>query len=1050
MRVIFCSFMILFLWSISFSSASGKESQKLVIENFKNIDRYEGFALDKSHVKLGECSAKWTHMDEISQVSSEKIRHDWTGYNFCKIWIYNEKKLDSAFMIILRSENEATEGMDYYSFRIPLDYTGWKEFVFPIGEKAHGTRSPLGWDKIQRITFTATGWGNTPNPDATVYIDSIRLAYEPEQPGPRITDDEFFNLLDLDYPGLEKVKSAFLSDDIELAKQEYLNYMRTREKPVWHFDWRDRPKDLSPTDKAVRSTVEGGSEGWDYFSQTITVDWKGWKRFELKKSSFGEARKPIGFDRINYIRFSASGWGHTPDPSLVLHFDDFKLTADDDEGHLISDFEDGEDFRRWDGLTSSSSLSKSGDYSGKWADMHINTSVSIRSIPHNWEKYDALRFWIHSNEATGAQIQLILESDTPNVDSAERVMKHIFKYQGQMGQLEDDIDWTFNPVAQSEPHYTREWTYDLNRFGFWRTLGRAYWDTGNEKYAKEWILQMRDWVEDSPVPRHTTGNRTLRWRTIECGIRTAGSWMDTYYYFLGSPSLDADSHLMFIKSFVEHARHLRRFLLEHENASGNWRTMECNGLAHIGIMFPEFEDARLWRETAFDRLDLELTRQVYPDGAQKELTTGYHQVSLRNFLQAAKIAELNDREPPSKYMNKLEEMYEYDLLAMMPNGRLPPLNDAGMSNVTGYLSDGAHRFGRKDFEFGATLGGRGEKPEHNSIAFPYAGQYVMRSGWDKNARYLMFDAGPFGTGHQHEDKLNVFVYAYGRVLVTEPGNYKYDSSKWRRHVLSTPAHNTILVDNMGQHRRGLRETYAVSEPQTGNWYTTKHLDLAVETYSSGYGADRDVSVTHERKVIFVKPDYYVLIDRLLGTDTGEHKFDLLFHLNAESAETNSETKIVRTTEGNSATEADKSNIALVPLRHDELSVKIIKGQENPVQGWIPSEKRQIPTAIYTQKSSCPATFETLLYPYQGSESPDIEISRISVLQEGKAVQPTEAIALEIWHGKSTDLLFVSHTKQARLYQFGGYRTTAKVALVRLNEEGEKVLAAIDGEVNKTQ
>ena len=61
-------------------------------------------------------------------------------------------------------------------------------------------------------------------------------------------------------------------------------------------------------------------------------------------------------------------------------------------------------------------------------------------------------------------------------------------------------------------------------------------------------------------------------------------------------------------------------------------------------------------------------------------------------------------------------------------------------------------------------------------------------------QFLLFDAGPYGLGHQHEDKLSMFIYALGRVLLTEAGTYSYDRSKYRRYVLGTWAHNTILVD----------------------------------------------------------------------------------------------------------------------------------------------------------------------------------------------------------------------------------------------------------------
>jgi len=55
---------------------------------------------------------------------------------------------------------------------------------------------------------------------------------------------------------------------------------------------------------------------------------------------------------------------------------------------------------------------------------------------------------------------------------------------------------------------------------------------------------------------------------------------------------------------------------------------------------------------------------------------------------------------------------------------------------------------------------------------------------------MIIDAGPYGTAHQHEDKLNFELYAYGNHLVVDPGTYRYnEDSPWRgfyaRHCLTT-------------------------------------------------------------------------------------------------------------------------------------------------------------------------------------------------------------------------------------------------------------------------
>ncbi|NOZ20560.1 MAG: hypothetical protein GXP25_05660 [Planctomycetes bacterium] len=1008
-----------------------KPLETLPVTTFENIKEWPGFEKDTEHVKIGPVAAKWSNMVKTPGVSSDNIPHDWSKFNHLRVWVYSAKAVPTAFMIIARSENPKTKGPDYYGFRVGLNYQGWKEHKFLLssrGKPRGGVRSPLGLDQIQQLTFTASGWDNTPRPEALVYIDGLRLTVEPEPQGPVTSDAEFFNALDLNRPGMEKVKEACKERDIEKAKSELLNYMRARTKPKWYFDWRDRPTDIRP--------VKGGSDGWDYYTKEIVIDWKGWRHFVLKKSDLGVARKPIGWNRINYVRFSATGFHHTPNPKTTLVFDDVKLTGP--EPVTIGSFETEKDFELWSGLKPEEKIVKEGKGAGRWENMPLTTSVAIRRMPHDWSKVEALEFWVYANEATGAKIQLILDSDQPNTKRVDKtVMKHritlISKTYPKDFPLGDDINWRTNPKKPDDPDYTPEWTYDLNRFGMWRRLGSAYWATGDEKYAKEWMAQLMDWVKDEPVPYDASCGRPSTWRTIECGIRMGGIWMETYYRFLGSPSLTPEVHTTFLKSILEHGRRLAIIEKKYSERSGNWVIIENSGLVTAAVMFPEFKESKQWLKQAFGRLDREFGRQVYPDGCQKELTTGYHQVCIRCFRAATQIAEHNHVPIPSDYMKKLEKLYEYDLWVMMPDGRTPPLNDGGRGSVRRYLADAAEIFHRADFEWAATNGARGTKPDHDSHAFPYGGQFVMRSGWGMDDRYLILDAGPFGIGHQHEDNLSIYAWAYGRVLLTEPGNYMYDRSKWRKFVLSTAAHNT-LVDGQGQHRRGLKETYAVEKPLPNKWFTGEQLDYATGKYDWGYGPKRDTSVAHERKVVFVKADYWVVFDRLVGK--GKHTFESLFHLDAEDAAIDSKMKSVRTTE------RDRANILIVPLATKNLSVTIVKGRKDPVQGWIPSKKRPIPTAIYKKEASCPTTFAYVLYPYRGGTEAKVKVSSIPVRRDGKALPADQAQALKIEiHGKGTDILYLSHAAPAPT-RFGDCETDAEVACVRLNAEGEVANSAI--------
>ncbi|MDQ3813066.1 MAG: heparinase II/III family protein, partial [Armatimonadota bacterium] len=580
---------------------------------------------------------------------------------------------------------------------------------------------------------------------------------------------------------------------------------------------------------------------------------------------------------------------------------------------------------------------------------------------------------------------------TKEIDAAaEKVLQHLygFPYSGNSQEypLGADIDWTFNPIPKSDPSFTNEWTYiTLNRMHQWETLGTAYWNTLNEKYAQEWVAQLMDWVQDNPVPMSQGPGSTLTWRTIEAGIRMAGSWPTSYYRFLHSPSFTPEAHMMYTKSVLEHAQRLKKVTLDDPNRTGNWVTMECNGMGTAGILFPEFKESPSFVQIAFDRLSKELATQVYPDGAQIELTSNYHVVALTNFRDLAKTAKMNNVPVPDDYMRRLKSMYVFNLKMIDQSGVMPPVNDSGPTRVTDLLKEAHELWGDPEFLFGATLGKQGQAPP-TSNALEYAGYYTMRSGWNPTDKYLLFDAGPVGSGHWHEDMLNLYLHAFGRTLLTEPGSYMYDKSKWRNYVLRTPAHNTILVDGREQHR-GDHAAVPAMKPTGNPWLTTPLFDYAAGTYDQGYQAseyvareympvqyvgDKDTSVQHTRHVIFLKPHYFITVDFLTGQ--GEHRYDAHFHLDAPGAEVNDQTKAVHTTR------ADNVQLGLYPLDLDGLQVKVVKGQEDPVLGWIPTEKRPIPTVVYTKQRPVPATFSTLLFPYTG-DKPEVAVTDIHTGQK---------------------------------------------------------------------
>src|SRR4029077_8480509 len=95
--------------------------------------------------------------------------------------------------------------------------------------------------------------------------------------------------------------------------------------------------------------------------------------------------------------------------------------------------------------------------------------------------------------------------------------------------------------------------------------------------------------------------------------------------------------------------------------------------------------------------------------------------------------------------------------ALVPDGGLPALSDA---DANGHLEllDLAERL----------LDGFDTVPTARHVSVPRGGYLLPRSGWDDDARFLIFDCGPLGEGgHGHYDALSFEAAADGARLVVD-------------------------------------------------------------------------------------------------------------------------------------------------------------------------------------------------------------------------------------------------------------------------------------------
>lgn len=433
-----------------------------------------------------------------------------------------------------------------------------------------------------------------------------------------------------------------------------------------------------------------------------------------------------------------------------------------------------------------------------------------------------------------------------DIEIAEDALLHNFVGQSAYPRFfcGEDINWGLRPVPDNE------WVWQLNRMTFWDALGRAYWHTSDEKYAKAWTEQMMDWVKKASNKE----THAYAWRSIEAGIR-GNRWIGLYQRFIDSPNFTPEVLVIFLNSLYDHAE----YLMTKYSSSSNWALMEAEGLAAIAIMFPEFKDSGKWREEAFRRLNKEINIQVYSDGHQRELAMGYHTGCIDWFYRTYELAGMNGFHEafPKSYIEQIEKMCEIPMKLSLPDGTNAQFGDSwegSPGQFNKFFRKWADFFQRDDFLYLGTEGKEGKKPEVTAFALPVSGLYSMRSGWTPDAICMVLKCGPDGGWHSQPDNGTFDLYAGGRNLMPDAGCYVYSGDpEGRAWFRQTKVHQTLTLD-------GKDSKYA---PKLLLWQPGEELDVLVVENGSYE------NLIHRRSVFFVDKRYFVIVDDAIGDASGE-------------------------------------------------------------------------------------------------------------------------------------------------------------------------------------
>lgn len=543
---------------------------------------------------------------------------------------------------------------------------------------------------------------------------------------------------------------------------------------------------------------------------------------------------------------------------------------------------------------------------------HFRSRHLLKGVPQFFPGFAA-----DARETAALQRRLFPDETTRLISQANRIADgHCWPLLG-FGEKcfgVGEIDWNLDPITSfdwplsyhADVNLFRNdgsdvrTVWELNRLAHLITLGRAYTVTDDQKFSAEFFRQLASWREQSPVGRGVNWNCAM-----EVALR-AMNLLAAFSLFLPAPQMNEAELADLLRMFDQHGAHIRRNLEFSHIATSNHYLADVTGLLWLGLMLPELEAAREWRDFAFRELLSEMDKQLFPDGADYEASTGYHRLKLELFLDSFVLCHLNGVTIEEAYWNKLRGMIAYAHAYLRPDGRAPLIGDSDSGQVlpivarTGddhayVVALGAAVFQEPSFKIASLqipeellwiLGEQGVRDYQSlpageaprSQAFPDAGTYLLR----EDDLYLLFNASSSGVNgrgsHGHNDALSVEISACGTAFIVDPGTYVYTADLKERHQFrSTAYHSTVEVDGLEQNTTDEAAPFIIgneAQPRVISWNSGPQADVVVAEHD-GYRR-LPQPLTHRRTVRFDKRDRFWLVEDNLSGE-GSHDLKFRFH-----------------------------------------------------------------------------------------------------------------------------------------------------------------------------
>lgn len=542
----------------------------------------------------------------------------------------------------------------------------------------------------------------------------------------------------------------------------------------------------------------------------------------------------------------------------------------------------------------------------------------------------------------------------------------------------------------------------LTRHYHWVVMTYAWDHTREEKYARRLAAEVVDYVQQEPTVWYDNPNlggaidvidgsvinEHMLW-TGNVGRRLELTWWQMFEVMRKADGFSDEAIFHFLDSVIRQCR-----LLTNPTIFQEWDDSGFHGamaLAKSGMLFEMCDEAALWTQLGWDRINTVMDVQFHPDGSHVSLSTGYAWATIKGFEEFYLYTKKSGGTVPERMEKLIAEMYAHPFALTRPTFGNVDLNDGGWSELTHFAKEAHDLFPtREGYEFFATNGAAGTAPKPASMYFPNAGQYVFRTGWGADDKYLFFGAGPWGASHGKMDALNIYA-AYGPHLpIRNAGRGSYSGVGNTIHAGKSLSFNVLspawAQENSIPHWK--HEKAIGFHPPKRRFESNRHFDFGEGSFTYGWHKPGShIRGKWVRQVIFVKgtnakqTGYYVVIDTVEPETNRPLVWRHPWQLSAATPELR---------EADNSIVASAGGLAMQILPVDpqrDITARIVRGQEEPeLLGWRVHGDIATPWNVPTYEWSAEDTFtKAWVIQMQGREEDwpvqSVDISPLTAVGE---------------------------------------------------------------------